>query len=111
MTRSKLFAKQFYMTTYSYAPIRQHKVGLGQKHQINSYYLNRAYRDANGTFVKHNTMYIAGTRRMKDVTQWGLILLGLSQKSDIYKRADQRFKNIILKLNIVSGILLTAPPP
>jgi hypothetical protein len=82
----------------SYAPVRYNKthkhpnIGLGQKHQTNSYYLNRAYHNGNGTFIKDDIIYIAGTRNMKDVAQWPLIPSGLTHKSDIYRRADQNFK-------------------
>ena len=77
-----------------YAPIRYNRnIGLGQKHHTNSYYSNRAYHNSNGTFIKDDTVYLAGSRNMKDVAQWPLIPLGLTHKSDIYKRADQIFKD------------------
>ena len=83
----------------SYAPVRYNKthkhpnIGLGQKHQTNSYYLNRAYHNSSGTYIKDDTIYLAGSRNMKDVAQWPLIPLGLTHKSDIYRRADQILKD------------------
>ena len=39
---------------------------------------------------------------MKDVAQWPLIALGLTQKSDIYRRADQILKDNPHVKNIVA---------
>ena len=83
-------------------PQKHPNIALGQKHQTKSYYLIRAYHNSSGTYIKDDTIYLARSRNMKDVVQWPLIPLGLTQKSDIYKRADQILKDNPHVKNIVA---------
>ena len=53
--------------------------------------LNKAYNTEDGLFedTNTNTLYIAGTRNLKDVSQWPKIALFKTKESDIYNRAKK----------------------
>ena len=53
--------------------------------------LNKAYHTEDGLVEDTNThtLYIAGTRNLKDISQWGKIPLFKTKESDIYNRAKK----------------------
>ena len=50
--------------------------------------LAKAYAHDSGLHHEGNTLYIAGTRNLRDVSQWPLIPFQKTKHSDIYKRMD-----------------------
>ena len=53
--------------------------------------LNKAYNTEDGLYedTNTNTLFIAGTRNLKDVSQWGKIPRFKTKESDIYNRAKK----------------------
>ena len=55
--------------------------------------LSKAYSDPTGLYQEGDTLYVAGTRNMKDVSQWPNIPTYKTENIDIYKRMDEYLKN------------------
>ena len=51
--------------------------------------LAKAYEAESGLFADGDTLYVAGTRGLRDVSQWPLIPTYRTRNSDIYKRMDE----------------------
>ena len=55
--------------------------------------LRRAYENENGLYHENDRLYVAGTRGLRDVSQWPLIPLNKTSQNDIYKRMDEYLNN------------------
>ena len=66
-------------------------VGFGGNfHKRNQIGLDNAYKSDNKTYIKDNTMYVAGTSNLQDVfNDWVKIPLGLTRYSQRYQDADK----------------------
>ena len=50
--------------------------------------LSKAYDNENGLYQDGNRLYVAGTRGLKDVSQWWMIPTYKTRNLHIYKRMD-----------------------
>ena len=62
-------------------------------HKMNEDGLKKAYATPEGYYKDGNKLYIAGTRDSHDVYDWSKIVAGSFRNSEIYKNADEVFKN------------------
>ena len=63
-------------------------------HYQNKVGLDKAYASENATYIKDDTMYIAGTRNLRDVyDDITKLPFGLTKYSDRYKQADDVLKD------------------
>jgi len=69
-------------------------VGFGNNfHNINKLGLGKAYASDNSTHIDGDTLFIAGTKTMRDVfSDWIKIPLGLTRYSKRYKEAEDVLK-------------------
>ena len=51
--------------------------------------LRKAYEAESGLYADGGTLYVAGTRGLRDVSQWPLIPTNKTRNLDIYKRMDE----------------------
>ena len=54
--------------------------------------LSKAYADPTGLYQEGDTLYVAGTRNLKDVSQWPNIPTYKTDNIDIFKRMDEYLK-------------------
>ena len=64
-----------------------------QFHKMNEEGMKKAYESKEGYYKDNNKLFIAGTRDMGDVLDWGKIVLGTFKDSKIYKNAEDIFRD------------------
>ena len=62
-------------------------------HKTNEDGIKKAYEASEGYFKDGNKLYIAGTKDIADVLDWGKLVAGDYKNSKIYKNADEVIKN------------------
>ena len=62
-------------------------------HKTNEGGIKKAYEASDGYFKDGNKLYLAGTRDITDVIDWGKLVAGNYKNSKIYKNADEVIKN------------------
>ena len=87
-------------------------VGFGNNfHNINKLGLSKAYASDNSIHIDGETLYIAGTKTMRDVfSDWIKIQLGLTRYSKRYKEAEDVLKANPQVKNLIGHSLSSAVP-
>ena len=62
-------------------------------HKMNEEGMKKAYESKEGYYKDNNKLYIAGTRDMTDVMDWGKIVTGNFKDSKIYKNIEPIYEN------------------